>query len=166
MYSVVLLSVLTATGHHPIGPGCSAVLPFYPITECCGFLNDAVGGLIAPYLYAGTPGPAIPAEDVRAWEAYLEELDVLDRTAMRETWSQADFAGRKTLIGLLAKLRGEQEKKKAAEAPLTEQEQEAWKAHLKGLKGDDLKKAEAEWNRADLAGRRRLLEAVKKSPPE
>ena len=174
MYSVVLLSVLAATGsHHGCrSAGCRPAIAspaFVPgHQECAGYTPSAIGGIIAPYLFAGTPGPVLSTEDEQAWSNYLDDLDTEDRNAMKDTWAQSDFEGRRKLLGLLAKLRADQEKKKPADgpAPLTEQEQDAWKAHLKTLKGDALMKAEADWAKADLAGQRKLVEALKKSPPE
>ena len=59
------------------------------------------GGVIAPHLLGGTPGPVVSPEEQQRWDEYLAELDFEDRDAMVDDWSRADFGARKKLLGLL-----------------------------------------------------------------
>ncbi len=171
MYSVVMLSVLAATGGghgcpaggcRNVAAACGVIWGPQGFLECLGHRPPFNYGGVAPHLFAGTPSAKIPDEEVKAWNNYLDELDPDDRAAMKEVWQVSDYEARRKLLGMLFQLRADQLKKEKDAAPLTEKEAAAWQAHLKTLKGDDLKKAEADWAKADFAGRRKLLDAIKK----
>src|SRR5262249_19949060 len=130
--------------------------------DCIGYHRWGCCGVIPNHLMAGPWSPSIAPADQKLWNDYLSELSYDDRQDIQDVWDRADFEGRRRLLGLLAALRKEQEKERTAREPLTQMEIDRWKAYLKTLKGDALKKAEADWEKADNLGRRKMLEALPK----
>jgi hypothetical protein len=172
MYGLAMITVLAVTGGGHLGGSCGGCGNGWAgwganwgpqwFQECHGYTAHGNYAIIPRSLFAGTPGASVSAEEQRSWDNYINELDAEDRASMREVWAQSDFKSRKKLLGLLDELRKEQKKKEMEEAPITEKEQAAWDAHVKALKGDALKKAADAWNNADNAGKRKLLQGLKK----
>lgn len=110
-----ILLLLTPSWGSPLPPG-----PVFPgMFPNCGF--------IAPALFAGSGVPTVTPEELKKWKAYVAELDDFDQQFMNEVWAQADFKGRKKLLGLLDTLKAEEAKKREEEK---KKEEESKKLNL------------------------------------
>jgi hypothetical protein len=173
MSSLVLLAVLSVPAHHhhfsaPAAPcvGHGMVSAFVPkYYGCMCYIPAGCCGVVAPHLLSGPSAPNVSPVEEKLWMDYITELAFQDRDGMMSVWHQADFEGRKKLIGLLGKLRADMARKDGVEkdeTPISAEEEKKWAAHLGTLKGDELASAKKAWAAADVAGKRRLLRTLEK----
>ncbi len=164
MYGIVLMVAMTSGGQAAEyqdcrcgGWGYAAACweGAWPSSGCCGVVKLG----LANYGY-GSGTPSVSAVEQKKWDDYVASLDnVDDRKDMGELWTKADLSARRQLIAKIPPpMKPEVEKKPVEkEKPLSAEEIKRWDAHVRKLTGDQKKRAVDSWDKADVAGKRKLL---------
>jgi hypothetical protein len=111
----------------------------------------------------GTGVPQVSAEEQKKWDDYVASLDnVDDRRDVSDLWARADLGARRQLMAKIPPPVRDEPDTKEIEKPkeLSPEEIKKWQDYVDTLKGEPKKKAEDSWRKADLAGKRKLLEKV------
>jgi hypothetical protein len=163
VYSIVLMTALVSggqaansfgySGHYGWGCwgcwGCGGCYGWGSCYGCCG--------TVTPWLM---PGPSLPAAEQKKWDDYVSLFDSDDdKKELNDLWTRADITARWELIKKIPVLpppKEEAEKDK----PLSAEEKKKWDAYVKKLKGEKKQQAEEAWEKADLKGKRKLIEGI------
>jgi hypothetical protein len=136
--------------------GCYGCYGWGSCGGCCGVVTPGI-----------PPGPTLTPAEQKKWFDYVTSLEDDERQEVMWLWNRADLGARRQLLAkIVEKLPPPEaappEKKIEKDKPLTEAEQEKWDAYVNKLTGEKKKTAMENWKKADLAGKRKLLEAIPK----
>jgi hypothetical protein len=123
---------------------------------CCGMVTPSQLGW-------GTGAPQVSAAEQKKWDEYVASLDRPEhQSAVSYLWDHADLGARRKLLTKIPPPIVEDGDTKEIEKPepLSDDEMQKWKEYVGSLKGEAKKKAETEWAKADLAGKRKLLDKI------
>jgi hypothetical protein len=166
MYGIVLMVALGGSAEAPgyYNGGC---WPAYAGVWCgYGYCPLRLGccGMVTPgQLGWGYGAPQVSAAEQNKWDDYVASLDnVDDRRDVSDLWARADLGARRQLLEKIPPPVKEDADTKEIEkpAPLSAEEIKKWKDYVETLKGEAKKQAEDNWTKADLAGKRKLLDKV------
>jgi hypothetical protein len=190
MYSIVLLTAMMSGGQGAdfFGYGWHGYAGYYGCYGCygCGGCYGWYGGWGSCCGCCGTvtpglmPGPMVTEMEQRAWDAYVDRLDSDDdKRDVCELWARADFHARRKLVAKIPPpekedkedkkslekedkkpLEKEDKKSLEKEKPISAAEQKKWDDYVKTLEGDKKTKAENDWKKADLTGKRKLIDDI------
>jgi hypothetical protein len=167
MYGIVVMVALSsgAQSANGCGWGCG---PAYDGGWCgywgVGCRSNYCCGVVTPaQLGWGNGAPTVSAEEQKKWDDYVASLDHADdRRDVNYLWARADLGARRQLLEKIPPPVKEEADSKEIEKekPLSAEEIKKWDEYVDSLKGDAKKKAEEDWRKANLAGKRKLLDKV------